>query len=409
MDELNIKQSLVKTIQEKSDQCVRCGLCIPHCPTYHISAIECESPRGRIALFNAYANNSIQASDKMRTYLDHCLSCNSCEAVCPSEVQYNDILTAGRTLLTMQGDATPIPYSVKMILRLAKSTLYPILYKLFCYLLYFYQISKLQTLFRKIKLLKLFKLARIDSYLTNSISLHTLKGIYPSNNCIGSVGLLTGCITQLLDTKTLLATIKLLNHYGYDVHLPKNQVCCGALHKHAGFESESLLLFKQNNLAFNHLETIITIASGCGASLQQTAHKKNFPTIMDPLAFLAKQKKHPLFKPLTKKIAIHIPCTLKNVLQQDSGVIELLKNIPECEITILKTSYCCGAAGTNMIQHESNADKLADELINEILEITPDIVVTSNIGCQLQLLQRAKTLGKSFEIVHPCILLASCI
>src|SRR5689334_6586390 len=82
-----------------ADQCVMCGLCLPHCPTYRISLDEAESPRGRIALARWIAGGRLAPDPPALTHLDQCLDCLSCQKVCPSEVRYGEIITRTRAML----------------------------------------------------------------------------------------------------------------------------------------------------------------------------------------------------------------------------------------------------------------------------------------------------------------------
>src|SRR5690349_23738306 len=86
-------------LQELADQCVMCGLCLPHCPTYRISLDEAESPRGRIALARWIASGRLAPDRAALRHLDQCLACLSCEKVCPSEVRYGEIITRTRAML----------------------------------------------------------------------------------------------------------------------------------------------------------------------------------------------------------------------------------------------------------------------------------------------------------------------
>ena len=76
-----------------ADLCVKCGLCLPHCPTYLDSRAEGDGPRGRIALIQALTENPALADDgRLQAHLDGCLHCRACEAVCPAGVPYGRLI-----------------------------------------------------------------------------------------------------------------------------------------------------------------------------------------------------------------------------------------------------------------------------------------------------------------------------
>ena len=66
----------------QTDICVKCGLCLPHCPTYQKTQDENESPRGRLSLIQGWARDELQATPKLNAHIDNCLLCRSCESVC---------------------------------------------------------------------------------------------------------------------------------------------------------------------------------------------------------------------------------------------------------------------------------------------------------------------------------------
>ena len=86
-------------IAAHADECVKCGLCLPHCPTYALDATETESPRGRIALAAAGTSGAVEPGFDLRLHLDHCLACLACERVCPVPVHYGPLIIEARAAL----------------------------------------------------------------------------------------------------------------------------------------------------------------------------------------------------------------------------------------------------------------------------------------------------------------------
>ncbi len=408
--------SLEKSIQQQASQCVKCGLCLPYCPTYALTENECESPRGRIALLDALAKKQIPLSEKTQLYLDHCLTCRACEAVCPAKVSYGELIDKGRQLILEQSAS---PKKITLPKSLAIALKHPWLWQTLARLLAFYQRSGLQYLTRKSGLLKALRLARVEALLPISI-IHSgwrpyYKATAPER---GQVALFTGCINQLVDRTTIKAAIKLLTACGYNVYIPTTQQCCGALHQHAGAIKQAQALAQANIAIFNQLkiEKIITITTGCSVVLQEYAHLVNSPTsanfnqkIIDINQFLITiaWPQNLTLSPLAKKIIVHTPCTLRNVLKQAAAPLQLLQKIPAAEIIPLAANnYCCGAAGQYMLQHPAMSDNLLAQTLDLIIPLNPDYLATTNIGCNLHLQKGLTEKHCKTRVLHPIVLLA---
>src|SRR3569833_2548563 len=92
-------------LKRLTDQCVMCGMCLPHCPTYHLTRDEAESPRGRISLIQGMSSGRLSYSPALAAHLDHCLACRASESVCPSGVRYGEIIAGRRALVAEQRPA----------------------------------------------------------------------------------------------------------------------------------------------------------------------------------------------------------------------------------------------------------------------------------------------------------------
>lgn len=386
--------NLIPAINLKADQCVKCGLCLPHCPTYRLFQDENESPRGRIALMQALANQQIRADDKLGQHLAHCLGCRNCERVCPSGVDYGYLLDHGRQLLNQKFPVSGLKkYLNQTGLKLTQNKNAQ---RLLQSGLYYYQQSGLQTLLRVSGILKLLRINRFDSLIPTMQRYRAFKPNYPGDaRTKGKLGLFVGCTGNLFDQSTLQKTIRLLQRLGYDVVAPQQQTCCGALHQHQGQIESASTLAMQNIRAFAGLDTIVYIASGCGAQLheysslpwpdqgsseQATFFAKNVKEIT---AFLSDEDLTSFqFKPLAKRVAIHTPCSMRNGLRQTDASMAVLKHIPELKMeSIPAETGCCGAAGSYMISQAKLASVIRQTTLGAINHLHVDIVSTTNIGC----------------------------
>lgn len=406
------EKSTLDSIQQLADQCVKCGLCLPYCPTYQLSEDENESPRGRIALTQALVSEKLTPTKKLSQHLENCLSCRHCERVCPAHVEYGKLITLTRKSLA-EHPAKPIKHNfkTKTLSRLVQNkTMLGITGKM----LRVIDVSGLRILGRYTGLTFLLGLRPLDKLLPKVPSQTAFKEIYPSlKHKQGSVGIFLGCLSRWSERQVTLASIQVLNHLGFDVHVPKIQGCCGAMAMHQGHLDQGKALLQKNVEAFGgNIDAIITTASGCGSMLQEASDY--FPSndydrmsnqVTDISQFVL-DKLNTEFTNLNLKIALHTPCTLQNCMKQSQAPIQLLNKIPGLDVTPLTESEsCCGSAGSYMLENPEWSKALVHQLLDGI---NPDIdyVVTSNIGCALHISAALREKHLKIKVVHPIVLVA---
>jgi len=266
----------------------------------------------------------------------------------------------------------------------------------------------LQNPLRRTGLLKKLGLAEADALIVQP-ALNRLAGHFPVHGTTrGQVALFTGCIAEHFDQDTLQAAIKLLHAIGYGVIIPPEQSCCGAIHQHNGQSAAGLI--SSNITVFNALEAeaVLHTATGCGAMLseyqQEDAEAMGLfkQRLQDINQFLLAQWPEDLhLQALPKKVAVHEPCSQRNVLKNQNTVYDLLAKIPKLEVIALADNHlCCGAGGSYLLTHPDNARQLRDLKREAITAAQVDWVISSNYACGVFL-----DTG-SGKVEHPLLTLA---
>lgn len=403
------------SITALADQCVKCGLCSPHCPTYQLYGEEGESPRGRIALAEGLARGALSATPKLHAHLEHCLACRACERVCPSGVAYGRILVQTRAQLRLYTASTGWR---RRLARWGVNTILPraAAMRALAVSVRWYQQSPLQRWARSSGALKRLGLEHAEALLPTLAPPWIAAPCYPAQGEVrGTVGLFVGCLSPVIDAATLRATVRVLNYIGYTVQVPSHQTCCGAVHWHAGDLTRANTLAAINAQAFRTagMEAIITVASGCSAQWAeyQAQGKALSAPVIDLSAFLAEHwPEDRALMPLQQRVAVQDPCSLRNVLGTAAVVYRLLSQIPHLEVMPLAgNTRCCGAAGTHMLTEPEQAYRLRAPKLEALLSSGARTLVTANIGCALHLAAglRAQAAQQTMdiEIVHPVVVL----
>lgn len=391
-----------------ADKCVKCALCLPHCPTWRETRNEAESPRGRIALMQGFATGALEITPRLAMHLDQCLQCRACEAVCPAEVPYGKLIDAAHAALQEHGQherwlGRTLAWWMRRNTRL----------RFLHWLLWLMQKSGLQQLARLVP--SLHRMQRLLPALRAPARRRTVYAAAVAKQ--GSVNLFLGCIARMTEPQVSDAAIAVLRAAGYDVRIPESQGCCGAMDQHAGRALQAATLAANNINAFaGNADPILSSASGCGATLgdyaRLTEHAEagrfaarhhdisEFLATLPALAQLS-------FSAWPVTVVLHNPCTLRNVLKAEQHTLALLRRIPELNVVVLPASAgCCGAAGSYVVNQPHMADRLGDSLAGNIASKRPAALITSNVGCAMHLAASLARNGTPVPVMHPVEVLA---
>lgn len=233
------------------------------------------------------------------------------------------------------------------------------------------------------------------------------------------VVLFKGCVGEGLFARVNRATRRVLQANGFQVTVPEDQVCCGALHAHAGDLEGARALARRNLAAFKDSNApIITNAGGCGAMLATYGQlfatdndlaepAKNFAArVRDVSQQLATREIRTGESPTDARVSCDVSCHLLYGQRAGDASLKMLSNIQSIDFVALEgAERCCGAAGIyNMLQPELSRKVLKEKLDN-IDRTEADILVTGNAGCQMQIGAGASLAGMKLQVCHPIELL----
>ena len=422
---LPVLSPLQQVLQHAETSCIKCGFCLPTCPTYRLTGHEAASPRGRIDLMQAVATGDLEAGEIFQQ-LDSCLGCRACETACPAGVEFGKLLEAGRAEAR---DGRPGSRLGAWVQRWCLQELLPspgLVHQL-ASLLHIYQVSGLQQLVRTSDVLPRLApaLAAMEGFLPQVPPAVARRPVAsetpPEGEERGRVALLTGCIVPEILPAVNYATIQVLTANGYRVYAPPTQRCCGALQAHAG-ELESARQLARSNIAVfeaTAAEWVVVNSAGCGALMKEYGH-----LLCDDPAFAARAQafsrrvcdvsellataplRQPLH-PIALRVAYDDPCHLvhgQKIRQQPRA---LLQQVPDLQLLeVPESDWCCGSAGIYNLLHPETAQALLDRKMAHLAAVEPQLIVTGNPGCILQLRQGVARHGLDAEVLHPVEVLA---
>lgn len=411
-------------------QCIHCGMCLPTCPTYDATKRERHSPRGRIALMRAVADEELEVTSAFAEEMSYCLGCLACRSACPAGVDYATLFETARAEIESKHVVTGTSRSFWRLLTLRFLFMKPGALHRAARLLRFYQRTGLQSAFRKLGLTRLLpaNLRRLEPMAPAIAPRFSCELISATEQAPGEstlhVALLTGCVQDLVFPDINRDTADVLLANGCTVHTPQAQSCCGSLHSHNGEPELAATLARRmiDQIPPENFDAIITNAGGCGSHLRHYAK-----LLADDPQYVAKAhawdakvrdihewlveigcrapKAAPFDEPVT--ITYHESCHLSHGQQVVKQPRQLLRMLPGVTLVELpEASWCCGSAGVYSITQPEQSALLLERKVKHIAATGASILATSNPGCHLQIANGLRAAGHPVRILQPVSLLA---
>ncbi len=407
--------------------CMHCGLCLPTCPTYALTGYEKSSPRGRIRLIKAVADGILPMTESFVEEMNFCLDCQACETACPAGVKYGSLVEAARSQIYEKGYEKKLSTFLKSVFLEWIFKRHTRL-KFVARLLRIYQTTGLQDALQRSGLVELVskKLASLQP-LTPRISTVFSSDVLPTvlepkGELRYRVGFLTGCIMDVAYSDINVDTVELLRQAGCQVVLPERQGCCGSLQAHNGGMRVAREMARSNIEAFGQLslDYIVMNSAGCGAFMKEYTHLFEKDQEISALARSLSAKTKDLTEFLTqigfeqhfstsaldhpyvgKRVTYHDACHLVHTQKVVTPPRKLLRSISGIDfIELPESSWCCGSAGIYNITRYKDSMQLLERKIDNVQKIAPDVIVTGNPGCLVQIQHGLNIRGLSVELVH---------
>ena len=462
-------------LRELADDCVHCGFCLPACPTYQLWGEEMDSPRGRIHLITQILATGAGGS-AAATHFDRCLGCMACMTACPSGVQYDKLIEAARnwaeeapasgaTASSLGGGApasslggaaaagslggaaaagstaaprseagapqpptprppTPLPPRSRRdrAVRAAIFATFPYPARLRAALgpLRAAQRTGLDRLARRSNLL-----GRLAPEAVAALAVAPDRPVPKPRRLPARVasriprravvGMLTGCVQQVLFPEVNAATARVLSAEGCDVIIPPSQGCCGALSLHGGRHAEAAAFARATIEAFDRadVDAVVVNAAGCGSAMKEYGYllagdpawaeraAAFSDRVRDFSEFLAELGPTAARSELPLTIAYHDACHLAHAQRITEQPRALLRAVPGVELAeIPDGGTCCGSAGIYNLVQPAAAAELGARKAKSVGSTGADLLVSANPGCSLQIARALAAGGEPMPVAH---------
>jgi glycolate oxidase iron-sulfur subunit len=379
-----------------------------------------DSPRGRIFTIKSLAEGRMSLSDSAVTHLSLCLDCRACETVCPAGVPYGQLIEAAKAEIERQRPGPPLRRVFRWLnfgmllgrpgwLRLAAAGLRA------------YQVSGLQRFARRAGLVRLLPgpLPAWEALLPPLPAARErgpLPRVTPAQGeRRGRVALLTGCIQSVAFGAHNRATARLLARNGWEVVVPPEQGCCGALNAHGGDHARALAMARNLVDVFARVEVdaVVVNTSGCGAHMKAYGTllagdpayaeraRRVADSVQDIAEFLARQPLRGPLRPVPMTVTYHDPCHVVHGQKIRNQPRALLAQVPGLKLVDLtEADWCCGSAGIYNLTQPEMATRLLHRKVGHVAATGAEAVVTANPGCILQIQAGLRAHGSPVRVLH---------
>jgi len=431
-------------------------MCRAVCPTLIETVSESQGARGRVSLVEAVLDGRLALSDIFDDRISTCLNCKACIQACPSGVRVDDIILAARAELVSRGR---FPFVKRLLMRglLKRGRLLP-------------PVGRAASLLQRALLavspkgsalrlllpaVRISRERRLPVFAARSFIERLPAGVIPARDAPPAaeraavpavpepplrgekrrlkVAYFAGCSANLIYTNIAFSVVDVLSRLGVEVHVPREQGCCGLPVLNAGdFVTARGMARKNAGMLGNlidreRLDAVVVSCASCGLAL-----KREYSSVlgvdvsglservMDVSEFIVKKVglerleaslaapdvpggrvSHAAGAPPEIVVTYHDPCHLRRgqgIKDEPRQIIGALPGVRFVEMR--DADRCCGGAGLYSFTHYEMSRAIAAHKVKAIVETGADVVLTGCASCVMQIEDALRQAGSSHRVAH---------
>lgn len=387
-----------------ADACVRFGFCTSVCPTYVLDGDENDSPRGRIALIKAMLASGMAPERRTVTHVDRCLTCLSCATTCAAGVDYRRLVDTAREYIEAW-KARPLGERAyrRTLVRVLRS---PRLLRMAMVLARPFNGWLARLPGRAGALGRIARAPGTKAFARRGAGNadQAQAGGRPPTR---SVALLDGCVQSMLGAEINAAARRVLLRAGVRVvESPQaiRNTCCGALALHMGYratarrEAARYVDCWAEMLDAGEIDAVVLTTSGCGSvvrgygdlfaddPLRHARASAVAEASIDVSELLAQHELSAAGSAhLGARAVYHDACSLRHGQRVVRPPRSVLAKLGYTVAEVPEAHLCCGSAGTYNLLQPAIADRLGERKAGNIVATAPDVIVSGNLGCLVQI------------------------
>ena len=425
---MNKKAEDIFNFTKISDDCVKCGKCIPVCTIHNVNADEVTSPRGFIDLLGAYKRGDLELDKTAKDIFESCFLCTNCVEVCPNSLPTDMVIEQVRADIADEFGIAWFKKAFFYLLRHRRTM--DILFKLG----YVFQTCGFKIKAGQNSMQPRFNLPIIKKdRLLPSMGKRSFLNSYPENTSNGGkrkVAIFIGCLGNYNYTGIGKSLMKILEVLEIDAFIPKDQLCCGAPAYFTGDFATVDHNAKKNIEYFesfiDEVEAIIIPEATCSAMIKidyehffhnQPEWQKRAVKLKEKIFMATEWLQHhtDLEQLLASKgrsdlsVTYHDPCHAKKM----QGIHQEPRNLVSQNYNIVEMSdpdQCCGFGGVTMQTEKYHFAKAVGRPKAAMIKASGAQVVSAECSaCRMQINNSMFDAGVDTVFKNPIELIAEAL